>query len=98
MSLPRVVNPLAEADLDEARAWYEAQRPGLGDAFLENVEEAFDRLRHFPALYAPVFRDLRLALVRRFPYAVAYRLDDDQITAVAVYHTRRDPRGWQGRA
>jgi hypothetical protein len=40
----------------------------------------------------------RLALVRRFPYAVVYRIDDDQITVVAVYHMHRDPRGWQSRA
>jgi hypothetical protein len=37
-------------------------------------------------------------LVRRFPYAVIYRIDDDQTTVVAVYHSRRDPRGWQSRA
>lgn len=97
MSVPLVVNPLAEADLAEAREWYEAQRPGLGDELLENVEEVFDRLRRFPALYARMFQDVRVALIRRFPYAVAYRLVNDQITVVAVYHTRRDPRSWQGR-
>jgi hypothetical protein len=34
MSLPLVVNPRAEADLEEAKAWYEGERAGLGDDFM----------------------------------------------------------------
>ena len=97
MSLPVVVNPEAEADLAEAKAWYDGQRPGLGDELLDCVGEVLDRLRHTPELYGKAFQELRLALVRRFPYAVVYRADDDQVTVVAIYHTRRDPRGWQQR-
>jgi len=95
---PLVVNPEAEADLEQARAWYEAQRTGLGDEFLGCVREVLDRVRLSPRLYGTVFQELRLALARRFPYAVIYRIDDDQITIIAVYHTRRDPKGWKSRA
>lgn len=98
LSLPLIVIPEAEADLEEARAWYELQRRGLDDEFLDSIREVFDGIRRMPYLYAKVFQEFRLALVRRFPYAVVYRIDDDQITVMAVYHTRRDPRGWQGRA
>ncbi len=98
MSLPLIVNPEAEADLADVRAWYDGQRLGLGDELLECVEEVFDRLRRSPELFGKVFEDLRLARVRRFPYVLVYRIDDDQVTVVAVYHTRRDPRGWQSRA
>ena len=97
MILPLIVNPEAEADLDEARAWYETQRSGLGDELLDCVREVFNRLRRTPHLYGKVFQELRLALVRRFPYAIAYRIDDDQITILAIYHTRRDPSGWRDR-
>jgi len=97
VKLPLIINPEAEADLEEATNWYEAQRPGLGDELLVCVREVFDRIRRAPHLHGKVFQQLRLALVRRFPYAVIYRVDDDQITIVAVYHTRRNPRGWQDR-
>jgi plasmid stabilization system protein ParE len=98
VKLPLIVNPEAEADLDEATRWYEAQRPGLGGELLDCVHEAFVRLRTSPLLHAKVFQELRLALVRRFPYAVIYRADDDQVTVIAVYHTSRNPRYWQDRA
>lgn len=97
MSLPLIVNPEAEADLAEARDWYDGQRAGLGDRLLAHVEEVFTHLQQTPELYAKVFQDLRLARVRRFPYYVVYRIDEDQITVVAVYHTSRDPRGWRNR-
>jgi plasmid stabilization system protein ParE len=97
MSLPLVVSPEADDDLVEAKAWYDGQRLGLGDDFVLRVEEALEVIRGMPTLYGKVFEDVRLALIRRFPYAILYRIDDDQITIVAVYHTRRDPRGWRRR-
>jgi plasmid stabilization system protein ParE len=98
MNLPLIVNPLAEADLTEAKTYYENQREGLGDELVECVEQALERIRQNPCGPAKVYEELRRVLVRRFPYAVFYRADDDQITVVAIYHARRDPRGWQGRA
>jgi plasmid stabilization system protein ParE len=98
MSLPLVINPEAEHDLDEAKSWYNGQRAGLGDDFLECVDEALDQIRQWPKLSRKVFGDLRRKLVRRFPYGIFFRIDDDQITVVAVYHCKRDPRGWQERA
>jgi plasmid stabilization system protein ParE len=95
---PLIINPEAEADLAVAKAWYDGRRPGLGEDFLLCVEEVFEGVRRTPELHGKVFQELRLALVRRFPYAVVYRADEDQVTVVAVYHTRRDPRGWQSRA
>jgi plasmid stabilization system protein ParE len=92
-----VVNPEAEADLADAKAWYDGQRPGLGDVFLGRVEDLLGLIARMPELHAKSFDELRAALVTRFPYEIVYRIDDDQITVVAVYHTRRDPRGWQGR-
>jgi plasmid stabilization system protein ParE len=98
MSLPLIVTPEAEEDLAEAKAWYERQRPGLGDEFLECVEEVLDRIPQFPEAGRPMLRGVRRLLVRRFPYAVFYRVEDDQVAVLAVYHTRRDPRGWQARS
>jgi toxin ParE1/3/4 len=97
VSLPLIVNPEAEADLEEARRWYETERVGLGNELIDAVGVVLERVQGAPRLYSKVYEELRLALVRRFPYAVVYRIDEDQITVVAVYHTHRDPRGWQSR-
>jgi toxin ParE1/3/4 len=97
MTLPLIITPEAESDLAEAKAWYDKQRQGLGDEFVLCVEEALERIRRFPAAAVEVFANTRRVLVRRFPYGVFYRTDEDQIALIAVYHSRRDPRGWQSR-
>jgi toxin ParE1/3/4 len=98
MNLPVVLRTEAQTDFDEAFDWYENQRPGLGIDFAAQVQEVFDRISVNPLLHAAVFRDVRKALVRRFPYSVLYRVEATQILIIAVFHSRRDPSIWQGRA
>jgi plasmid stabilization system protein ParE len=98
MSLPLIINPEAEADLSEAKSWYDGVRPGFGHDFIQAVEAKFETIRFMPMLFAKEFQELRIALLDRFPYQIVYRVDDDQITVVAVYHCKRDPRSWQQRA
>jgi len=93
-----VLNPLAEADLIVGREWCDEHRNGSGIDFLVCAIKLFERLRQEPYRYGEEFEDLRIAPIRPFPYAVAYRVDGTQVTIVAVYHTRSDPRKWQSRA
>ena len=68
---PRLrLNPEAEADLVEAFAWYEGQRPGLGSEFFAEVAQVLQRIEDTPLQHAVVQEDTRRAIVRRFPYAV----------------------------
>lgn len=75
MSLKLIINPEAEVDLSDAWRWYDEKLAGLGDRLLMSVEAIFDRICRHPESHAIVYRDLRMALVRRFPYAVIYRVD-----------------------
>ena len=87
----------AEADLADAKKWYDERREGLGSEFIEKVDDAFQTIQRILLVPHIVFNDLRRILLRRFPYAVFYRVSESRITIVAVYHTSRDPRGWQSR-
>ncbi len=98
MSLPIVLRPEAQTDLLEARDWYEQQRPGLGEAFLERVDQMFSRIRDMPELYAGVLRDVRRGKLRKFPYVVYYRVLADRIEVIGLLHGSRDPKVWQDRA
>ena len=81
-----VVRPAAAADLDEAFLWYEAQREGLGEEFLNAVTRVMDALAESPRQYPVVHRDTRRALVRRFPYSVFYRVMRSDVVVVACFH------------
>jgi len=76
---------------------YERRRAGLGSDFLDEVQRVLTEIAANPALYGVVEGDIRAATSNRFPYAVYYRELPDRIRVLAVYHTSRDPSGWQTR-
>jgi len=95
---PRLVlRPQAEAELLEARDWYEEQRPGLGGAFAAEVDMVLARIVHAPLAYPRVQGETRRALVRRFPYAIYFHAVAAEIVVLGVIHGRRHPRHWQSR-
>jgi hypothetical protein len=51
-----VVAPEAEQDIADAYAWYEEQRPGLGEEFLSCVDACLEAIRRTPEMHAVVFR------------------------------------------
>jgi plasmid stabilization system protein ParE len=57
-----------------------------------------DGIQRNPELRAVIYRNVRRSLLRRFPYAVYYRIEPDRVAVVAIHHTKRDPRRWQSRA
>jgi plasmid stabilization system protein ParE len=97
MSLPLVFPAEVKGEVDDACAWYERQREGLGEEFLAEVEEVLNRVQQNPEAHAVIYRGVRRALVRRFSYAVYYRLDPTRIEVIAVQHSKRDPTRWRSR-
>jgi plasmid stabilization system protein ParE len=98
MSRPLVFELEVEAEVDEAYRWYERKRRGLGEDFLAAVQLTLDRVQMNPELPAIIYRGVRRALVRRFPYAVYYRVEPERIAVIAIHHGKRNPRHWQSRA
>jgi plasmid stabilization system protein ParE len=97
MSLPAVYLPEAEDDIAAAHIYYERQRVGLGDDFVEALGEAVDRIRNGPRLYGAVKRDIRAAPLKHFPYVVYYRDRGNDVLIIAIQHGRRSSRAWRGR-
>ena len=91
MSFDVQVRRVAEVDVAEAQLWYETQSTGLGAEFLREVAEVIWRLSETPFIYQVVYRDVRRALVRRFPFIVWYRIRENVVVVLACTHGRQDP-------
>lgn len=98
MSLPIVFRRQARYEFDDAVVWYEERKSGLGIAFLVAVQRVLDQISANLFRYAIVLDDVREGLVRRFPYAVYFRVEDLRIVILAVFHASRDPEAWKSRA
>jgi plasmid stabilization system protein ParE len=90
--------PQAEAELLEARAWYEERRPGLGALFAASVTSTVERIVETPLAYPRVHGETRRAVLRRFPYALYFRVLTEEVVILAVIHGRRRPDRWQSRS
>lgn len=89
---------LASADLRDAVAFYERERPGLGLALADEVERTLSLLRAFPEAAPRVRGEFRRAVVSRFPYSLIYRVAGDVLRIVAVAHHKREPSYWVRRS
>lgn len=72
--------------------WYEERSSGLGDQFLEDLYADIGGISLNPGLYGVVHRRIRRRLLRRFPYAIYFSLEEDQILVLGVFHCARDPQ------
>jgi toxin ParE1/3/4 len=97
MSLSVVLRKKARVEFDLAIDWYERREAGLGAEFVEQIQAVFDRIAAAPEIHATVYRDIRRALVRQFPYSVYYRIKADRLVVLAVFHNKRDPKIWKSR-
>jgi ParE toxin of type II toxin-antitoxin system, parDE len=88
---------IAAIELDEAIRWYNAQAPGLGDAFLVEVLAAVHRITIYPEAWHPLDDGVRRCRLTRFPYGLIYAIDNSDILVLAVAHLHREPDYWRDR-
>lgn len=97
MSLPVILRDDAEQDIAEATQWYENRERGLGLEFIRCIDACVMQISRAPELAPVMYRDARMALPRRFPYLVIYKVFDDYISIVAVIRGCRHPNRWKAR-
>jgi plasmid stabilization system protein ParE len=73
------------------------ERAGLGLEFLHELGAAYDRIAEDPFKYQDLEGGIRRALLRRFPYAVYFSVENDTVVILAILHVSRDPAEWQQR-
>ena len=87
----------AQAELDDAIAWYAEQAPGLGDAFLIETLKTIKLIEQYPKAWHPLTQQIRRCRLRRFPYSVVYAQDGSDLLVLAVAHQHRKPGYWRAR-
>lgn len=87
----------ARTEFRRAVEYYEAQRPGLGAAFREEVYSAVERIEKMPDAWRPLSKNTRRHRIQKFPYGVIYAVVQGEIVIVAIAHAHREPEYWQSR-
>jgi len=94
----------AEGELLEAAAWYESERDGYGELFIDEVEAKVQRAARFPHSGPRVIlpeldprHDVRRFPLGRFQHQVLTAIIAGERAVVAIAHTSRRPGYWQDR-
>ena len=73
------------------------QREGLGENFIEAVQQVIDAIAKDPLRYPIVWNNVREGPLSDFPFAVYYRIKSNRIVIISIFHSSRDPTVWQSR-
>lgn len=93
---------VAEREVNSAACWYDDQRAGLGDDFLDEYVRRLKRIEESPLSFAPLETndtefEIRRAILKRFPYGIVYQVLPSECIVLAVMHLSRRPNYWIGR-
>jgi hypothetical protein len=94
--------PPADLEAVEAAVWCDDQRAGLGDEFLTELDQAFQRLQSAPQACSQLecysgSHEVRRCLLKRFPYMVIFLCLPSELLVLAISHVRRRPLFWLDR-
>ena len=87
-----IINLFAESDLKIAANWYAAQKEGLDEDFIEEIEKTLKRIQQNPQQFAFVRKKIRMSIVKRFPYGIYFCVSEDVVNVFAVFHFSRNPK------
>jgi plasmid stabilization system protein ParE len=92
---------LSFAEVDFSRALdhyliYE-QSPMAAAALADEIDRAIDAIKSSPVTFPKFEGEVRVKLVRRFPYSILYLIEDDEIVIHSIIHQEREPGYWKDR-
>lgn len=90
-------HPEAEEELNNAIDYYNDCRENLGFNFAEEIFMSVKNILAYPEAWAPLSKNTRRCLVRRFPYGIIYQIADKEIFILAVMQLNQSPGYWKKR-
>src|SRR5207249_1208309 len=91
------LRPRALAEVEAARDRYALV--GHANSFLDELDSVFEVIQAMPLRFPIVFGKIHRALLRRYPFAVFFRIrpNTEHVIVLAVFPQRGDPARWPKR-
>ena len=91
------LHPAAVEEAEAAARWYRERSPRAAARFVDEVNQAIDKILGTPHRWPRGSHGTRKAKLPCFPFAVIYHASDDTIQILAVAHGSRRPGYWKNR-
>lgn len=83
--------PIANDDLLNGYMFYEQQEEGVGSYFLDSLFSGIDSLLIYYQIHSIYFDKYYKLLSKRFPFAVYYIVENQDIIVYAILDCRKNP-------
>ena len=87
----------AKEELLNARDYYDDLNFGLGKSFILEIEKTVTIITKNPFAYPIIRKNIRKAVIMKFPYSILYIIEKDIIYLLAIMHQKRKPLYWKNR-
>jgi plasmid stabilization system protein ParE len=83
--------PEVEEDAVFGYLWYEDKATGLGKDYLRLVYACSGKILRNPLMYRKVHGEFRRGLLKKFPYAIYFRIEGNKVIVFGLFHSARNP-------
>lgn len=93
MKYRHIYQPVALEEYKEAVEWYTERSLKAAENFVTEVEEKISTICKEPSRYRNAYSVFREALLKRYPFAIVYFVDERKKVVViySVFHNKRNP-------
>lgn len=92
MSYRIVIVDEAKLDFREALNYYKDINPKLARRFNQSFKESLKIVKGNPELFQIRFDDVRIKILKTFPYLIHFTIYRDLIVIKAIYHSSRNSK------
>lgn len=87
-----VIIPKASVDFEKSIDWYRNINLALAKQFILEIGTAIELISKNPYLFQYVYGSYKSVNTSKFLYKIVYRIYDDKIVIVAIFHHKRNPK------
>ena len=82
----------AKFDFRKALFYYKDINPKLAIRFNQSFKESIKTIKEKPELFQIRFENVRIKMLKTFPYLIHFTIYDNLIVIKAIYHSSRDSK------
>ena len=82
----------AKSDVRESIAWYKNINPMLSKRFVNSFNNSVKQIKENPFRFQIRYDEIRVVLLKTFPYLIHFSIDNEIIVIKAVLHTSRNSK------
>jgi hypothetical protein len=94
MTYKIILSAIAIREEADAYLYYENQSEGLGEKFLEEINNALQKISLHPTNYgyADETNTIRDVLLIKFPFRIIFQILENEIVVYNIHHTKKNTK------